>query len=67
MSLHNYESSFENRRTFGDSKLKFESIERTLYKLRDKAYPDRPSTHEEVRDKLNEAEIIEEYGLTLNK
>lgn len=41
-------------------------MERQLYRIRDKEYPNRPKTDEEIRDKLNDPQIFEEYGKTLN-
>lgn len=58
---------FTFRRIPGESNLKLKEVERQLYRLRDKTYPERPNTHEGVRTKLNEPEVINSYGLTLNK
>lgn len=55
------------RRIPGESEVKFESVERQLYRLRDKDYPNRPVTDEEIRTTLKRAEVFDEYGRTLNK
>lgn len=55
------------RRTPGESNLKLKNIERQLYRIRDKEYPNRPKTDSEIRTTLKSAEIFEEYGKTLNK
>lgn len=54
------------RRTPGESKLKLKHVERHLYRLRDPEYPERPATHEKVREKFNEPEIVERFGRTMN-
>lgn len=56
-----------NRRVPGESKLRLESVERQLYRIRDKEYPPRPKTDEEIRTSLNDPQIFEEYGKALNK
>lgn len=43
------------------------SVERELYRLRDKEYPERPQTHEDIKVTLNDPKIFEDYGKTLNK
>lgn len=55
------------RRVPGESKLRLESLERQLYRIRDKEYPTRPKTDEDVRATLNDPQIFEEYGKSLNK
>lgn len=57
-----------NRRIPGESKLKFKSIKRQLYRLRDKKYPKKkPKTDLEISQTLHQDEIFEEYGKNLNK
>lgn len=38
-----------------------------MYRLRDKEYPNRPKTDEEVQATLSDPKIFEEYGKSLNK
>lgn len=64
--LKNYEN-FACRRIPGESKLNFESISRQLYRLRDKQYPKRPSTDEEIQQAFENDDIFAEYGRTLDK
>lgn len=42
-------------------------MSRQLYRLRDKQYPTRPRTDEDIRDHLKKPEVFEEYGKTLDK
>lgn len=58
---------FSHRRIPGESNLEFESISRQLYRLRDKQYPKRPSTDEEMKNAFAEDDIFDEYGLTLDE
>lgn len=51
----------------GESKLQFKKIKRNLYRLRDKRYPKRPSTDEEIRNAFENDGIFAEYGKTLDK
>lgn len=44
-----------------------EEVERHLYRLRDKQYPDRPETHAEIQKMFQKPEIIDEYGYTMNR
>lgn len=63
--LTNY---FKNcRRIPGESKLEFNSIKRQLYRTRDKQYPKRPATDEEMEKAFATEAIFEEYGRTLDK
>lgn len=55
------------RRVPGESKLRFDSISRQLYRLRDKQYPKRPSTDEELKKAFANENIFAEYGHTLDK
>lgn len=55
------------RRIPGESKLTLESVERQLYRIRDKQYPQRPKTDEEVKNMFKDIAISEQYGSTLNK
>lgn len=47
--------------------MKFESVKRTLIRLRDRKYPPRPSTNEEFEVMFKDPKILAEYGKTLNK
>lgn len=42
-------------------------MSRQLYRLRDKQYPKKPRTDEEIRAHLKKPETFEEYGKTLDK
>lgn len=42
-------------------------MERQLHRIRDKHYPARPKTDEDVKKMLKDPEIYEQYGKTLNK
>lgn len=55
------------RRNLGESKLRFTSVERELYRLRDKEYPNIPKTHEDIEKSFKDPEVFENYGKTLNK
>lgn len=55
------------RRKRGESQLKFKSVSRQLYRLRDKQYPKKPQTDEEIREYLKKPEPFEEYGKTFDK
>lgn len=55
------------RRKRGESQLKYRSVSRQLYRLRDKKYPKKPQTDEGIRNYLKKPEIMEEYGQTLDK
>lgn len=55
------------RRVPGESKLTLDSVERELYRLRDKQYPKRPTSDGEVKNMLKNPSIYEQYGTTLNK
>lgn len=55
------------RRVPGESKLKLSSIERQLFRLRDKEYPERPKTDEDITLAFHDPEILDDYGQTLNK
>lgn len=46
--------------------MKLKNVERQLYRLRDPVYPERPTTHEKVREMLNESENMERFGRTMN-
>lgn len=58
---------FPVRRIPGESKLKLKNIERQLYRIRDKEYPERPKTHANVQAMFENPEIMDEYGQTMNK
>lgn len=55
------------RSDFIESQLRFQSIKRQLIRLRDRKYPPRPTTNEEMESLFRESDIIENYGKTLNK
>lgn len=63
----NFNFAFVYRRIPGESRLTFESVSRQLYRLRDKQYPERPSTDEALKDAFGKADIFVEYGRTLDK
>lgn len=46
--------------------MKLTSVERELYRLRDKQYPQRPTTNQEVEEFLKDPATYELYGKTLN-
>lgn len=56
-----------NRRTPGESKLRLESIQRQLFRLRDKQYHERPKTDKELQKAFRNPQIFKEYGKTLNE
>lgn len=58
---------FVIRRIPGESKLKLKNIERQLYRIRDKEYPEQPKSHAKVQAMFSDPEIMEEYGQTMNK
>lgn len=55
------------RRTPGESKLTFKSVERTLYRLRDKNRPKNPENNKTIQKIMAVPEIDEEYGFSMNK
>lgn len=54
------------RRNPGESTLQFMSVERELYRLRDKQYPNIPRTDKDIERSLKDPNIFEKYGKTLN-
>lgn len=56
-----------HRRIPGESQLRFKRIKRNLYRLRDKRYPKRPSTDEEIQKAFENDDISAEFGQTLDK
>lgn len=59
-------SYHQNRRNSGESKLKFHSVSRQLYRLRDKQYPKRPESDEDIKVYMHDQKIFDEYGKTLD-
>lgn len=55
------------RRNVGESLLTFKKVKRQLYRLRDKKYPKRPKTDEEIQNSLKDPVLFEEFGQTLDK
>lgn len=47
--------------------LTFKSVERTLYRLRDKSRPKNPKTNEEFQEAMKDPKIAEDYGFSMNK
>lgn len=56
-----------DRRVRGESNLRMETIERQLYRLRDKEHPPIPETNEEIQTTLRKPVIFEEYGKAFGK
>lgn len=54
------------RRKPRESNLKFGKMKRELYRLRDKKYPKRPTSHSELQDSFKNPEVLNEYGRTLD-
>lgn len=55
------------RRIPGESNLTFGSVQRTLYRLRDKSRPKNPENNEEIRKAMMDPKIAEEYGYSMDK
>lgn len=47
--------------------LTFKKVKRHLHRLRDKKYPKRPKTDEDIRDAFNDQAIKDEFGTTLDQ
>lgn len=54
------------RRKLGESKLKFNKVQRTLYRLRDKKYPKHPKTHQEIKQVMSNPKVSQDFGRTMD-
>lgn len=55
------------RRIPGESNLRFKSVKRQLYRLREKIYPKNPKSCQDFVEMMKDPKIFEQFGKTENK